>query len=212
MLINGGQGKRIVEDKDYTTKAEAAAELSKFRKETGETRTLDEIKRLITQGEEADKKNKSDAQLLKEELDKLKLQVETKDATIKKVQYENTKRDVRDYFSSAMKKENLPVIPQILEEFIVPFYEKDGNKIGKEQYDKEVFEAITAAREKQAISMQELGITSQAQPDAFSATGAGIGNSGVPGGSQNTEEILRSSSWTPGRLPFIPEGTPPPKT
>ena len=69
-------GKRFVDDSDYVTKAEAAAELAKWRKVTGDDRSLEDIGKILKQHEESQRKNQSEAELLKAEVEKMRKDAE----------------------------------------------------------------------------------------------------------------------------------------
>jgi len=207
-------GKRVADEDDYIKKAEAAADLAKFRKVTGDDRSIEDIKKIIEAHEEASKKNKTQTELLMAETKRLQDALEVQKGEVKKAQIEVRKRDVKQYFDEAMKANKMPIIDPIIEPFRQEFYELDDTTITPEVLKAKVNDAIQKAAELQKGELLKLGLTG-VSPDAVSSFGAGFTNPTLQVTPQRVQtaasegdlfNIMREASATPMGVPL---GKPP---
>lgn len=207
-------GKRVVEDSDYTKKAEAAADLAKFRAVTGESRSIEDIGKILKAHEENEKKNKTESELLKGELDRLTKELTKREEAIKAAQLEVRRTQVDRHFEKQMELSGMKVIEPILNEFRKPFYEMDESKLTQEQLAAQVNEALTKAAERQNQELQRLGLgntagaVTPAAPVPFGGVNVTPGR-GVPLGADGVQAMLQSNAATPWSTPFAKTTTQP---
>src|SRR3990172_1884717 len=222
MLINGlevpdsameaalkAAGKRVVEEDDYIKKAEASKDLAKFRAVTGESRSIEDIEKIIKAHEENDKKNKTQVELLTAEVRRLQELALAKDGEVKKAQKEVRKRDVDRYFNEAMVANKLTIIEPILAPFKQEFYDVDETGITPEILKKKVEEALVRAGELQKGELARLGL--QGIPsDQASSFGGGQVNITPSKGVNITNpnvlwDMLGKTSASPSGSPLFKE-------
>lgn len=205
-------GKRVVEKEDYERKAEAAADLAKFRKVTGDDRSIEDIQKIINEHEEAQKKNKTQAELALAEAKRLEKELKAKEAELTATKLEVKKRDVKSYFDQAMEMSGIKVIEPILEPYRAKFYDLDEAKFTKEQLQEEVVKALTQASDIQKGELQRLGLHG-ISPEQNASFGGGMTSFGpveikTPARKDITSpmdmfEILRQTSASPTGAPLL---------
>lgn len=208
-------GKRIVESDDYEKKAAAAADLAKFRKVTGDERSIDEIDKIIKAYEESEKKNKTQAELALAEAKRLEKEWKTAQGEVKKLQMEVRKRDVTEYFNQAQAATGIKIIEPILESFRKPFYEMEDGSVTPEQLKEQVAQALSKAADIQKGELLKLGLQGIAPENAASFSGGSMkmnvaASPGVEiGGPQDLFNIMRQTSATPMGVPLaVPKPNP----
>ena len=209
-------GKRVVEKEDYERKAEAAADLAKFRKVTGDDRSIDEIQKIIHEHEEAQKKNKTQAELALAEANRLEKKTKELEAELTATRLEVKKRDVKSFFEQAMDGTGIKVIEPILEPYRAKFYDLDESKFTPETLKEEVVKALSQAAEIQKGELQRLGL-SGISPEENASFGGGMTNFGpmevkTPARKDITSpmdmfEIMRQTSASPTMAPIFSKVT-----
>lgn len=177
-------GKRVVDDDDYQKKASAAADLAKFRKVTGEDRSIEEIDKIIKEHSENERKQKTQAELALAEAKRLQKLVTETEAKATALEFEIRKRDVTSYFERVMAETGVRVIDPILEPERQKFYSVDPGSVTPEQLKEQVTQALLKAQTLQTGELAKLGFQgiSPDQAGGFSV-GGGI-TPKVPGVSQ----------------------------
>ena len=203
-------GKRIVDDDDYQKKASAAADLAKFRKVTGEDRSIEEIDKIIKEHSENERKQKTQAELALAEAKRLEKLVKETEAKASALEFEIRKRDVTSYFEKVMAETGVKVIDPILEPERQKFYSIDPSSVTPEQLKEQVTQALLKAQTLQVGELAKLGFQgiSPDQAQGFSV-GGGI-TPKVPGVSQTpfTSEtdmwaIMQKGAASPLGIPGI---------
>jgi hypothetical protein len=195
-------GKRVVEEEDYKSKASAANDLAKFRKVTGDGRSVEEIEGIVKAYEEAQNKNKTQVELLTAETKRLQKELTAQAGEVKKAQLEVRKRDVKSYFEQAMEANSLKVIDPILEPFRQEFYTLDEANITPEILRERVGQALLKASEIQTGELARLGINGRSPEPAGPSFGAGVA-SVTPGNARSASsevdlfKIMRETSAGP---------------
>jgi hypothetical protein len=203
------RGMRIVEGSDYEKKAAAAADLAKFRKVTGDDRSIDDIQAIINEHEAAKKKNQTQAELALAEAVRLGKEKKAVEAELTLMKLEVRKRDVKSYFENAMQVSGIKVIDPILEPYRAQFYDLDESKVTAEQLKEQVVQALTKASELQKGELQRLGLQG-VSPDEHGASFGG----GMTFTQQETRQskevgpldfykIMRETSATPLGVPLM---------
>jgi hypothetical protein len=204
-------GKRLVDEKDYISKSEAAGDLAKFRAVTGESRSVDDLAKILkahdeTVKAEADKanKNKSEADLLRLEVEKvgkelIRIKKEADDA-----KFEVRKNTVNKFFDALMEETKVRVIEPILDEFRKPFYTLDESAISQEDLVAKASLAITKASERQKAELARLGLGSAVAPTEENVPFGGLVVTPAKGEKINdVYELLRRTSTSPMMSPFM---------
>lgn len=215
------QGRRLVEESDYLKKSEAANDLAKWRAVTGENRSLDEVAEMVKKAEEAEKKNKTEAELLKAELDKIKEARKSERDQLKKLSMEVRSRAIKDYFDAAANKLGVKVIEPILEKRRQKFLEVDDSKMSKDELFTKVSEEIKEAYQEQVDSLKSLGIGDAPETETPFSAGGGFYQMPAPGkqipGGASPDEVWKvlnetaASVRTAGFDPLTPTPISPPK-
>lgn len=196
-------GKRVVDDKDYLSKSEAAGDLAKFRAVTGENRSVEDIGKIIKAYEENERKNKTEAELMKGEVDRLKAELSKLGKEAEAAKFEVRKGQVNKYFDAAMEKLAVRVIEPILQEFRDPFYTVDESKLPQVELEKQVGEAITKAVEKQKNELARLGLGSPAEQTNQQALFSGMVVTPPKGDTvKDVYDMMGKTSASPMRIPF----------
>lgn len=195
-------GRRVVDDKDYLAKSEAAGDLAKFRAVTGENRSVEDIAKIIKAYEENERKNKTEAELMKGEVDRLKVELSKLAKEAEAAKFEVRKNQVNKFFDSAMEKLAVRVIEPILQEFRDPFYTIDESKIDQPTLEKQVGEAITKAVEKQKNELARLGLGNSAEQSPTNPFSGMVVTPGKGDMMADANAILGRTSSSPMRIPF----------
>lgn len=192
-------GKRVVEDNDYIKKAEAAADLSRFRAVTGENRSVDEIAEIIKKHEESEKKNKTQAELLKGEVDRLTAELKKRDAETTQMKKEIQKQAVARHFQGIAEQLKVKVIPSILEKYQAEFYELDTSKVTQDELNLKVTEALKKASEEQTRELAALGLRGNTTQEGASF---GAGMFGKPPESNDIYKLLDETAASARGIPL----------
>lgn len=203
-------GKRIVEESDYTKKAEAGNDLAKLRKVLGEGRDVGEIESIIKAHEANEKKNKTESELLKSELQRLQAELTAKASEVQKRDFEIKKRDVDNYFKEAQEKTGIKVIEPILAEFKNEFYNmsaEDEAKFTPETLKERVTQTLAKAQELQKGELARLGINGSYPANSPSIANGVFNNTPSltrPVANENDLfAIMRETSATPSGAPLL---------
>lgn len=201
-------GKRFVDDDDYQKKASAAADLAKFRKITGEDRSIEDIDKIIKQFEDNERKQKTQAELALAEAKRLEKELKEAKANATALQFEIRKRDVTKYFDQVMTETGVRVIDPILEPERKRFYELDPSSVTPEQLKEQVTQSLLRAQELQSGELAKLGFHGISPDQAQSFTVGGGITSKVPGVSQAQNEgdmwaIMSKGAASPLGIPGI---------
>jgi hypothetical protein len=182
--------------------------LAKFRKVTGDNRSVEDIEKIIKAYEEAENKNKTQTELLMAETKRLQDALKVKDGEIKLAQLEVTKRDVKQYFEQAMEANKLKVIDPILEPFRQEFYTMDQTGLTPETLKEKVNQAILKASELQKGELARLGLNGITPEPTGQSFGAGYSINVTPNSGRSAASetdlfaIMRETSATPMGIPL----------
>jgi predicted thioredoxin/glutaredoxin len=204
-------GSRIVPQTDFESAMSAKADLAKFRKVTGENRPIEEIDAILKAHAENEKKNKTEAELLKAEVKRLQDEMQAAAGREKLAQLEVKKRDVQKYFNEALQANGMKIIDPILEPFRAEFYNLDDSTVTPEQLKAQVNQAIVKANELQKGELLRLGLSGGSVDSSGPSFAPGnMQTNRTPGyqaaGETDLFEIMRQTSATPLGLPL---GKPP---
>lgn len=204
------RGMRLVERDDYEKKAAAAADLAKFRKVTGDDRSIDDIQKIINEHEEAQKKNKTQAELALAEAKRLEKEKKALEAELTQTRLEVRKRDVKAFFEQASQASGIKVIDPILEPYRAKFYDADISNITPEQFKEQVIQALTQASEIQKGELQRLGLHGISPDEHQTSFGGGMTPltpevNMTPGanGPLDFWKIMRETSASPMGVPLL---------
>ena len=186
-------GKRLIEQNEFEKAMGAAADWAKFRKVTGDQRSVEDIEKLIRQAEENERKNKTQAELLTQEVQRLDKALKEKDGEIYRAKREMKSREIKDYFDEAQAKNNMRVIEPILAPFREKFLDLDESQLTPEALKAQVNQALKQAQELQVGELARLGlagITQSTSGPSFAPGMTTIQQGPVPGVQAGNESDL----------------------